>query len=170
MDSIQDMALKYDLKGELIVDELIKKAIALRSPTNVGLKSFTIYVLVWVYFLRWQDDPNDDDDAALADGNQSIESEDDEPRDPPYKYVKKADKKALWELCKNDFDFFFAFDRQVEDELQERREVITDPRHRDEESLRDRCWFHCHKLGFDCRADQTKEAELKFIPNAANKK
>jgi hypothetical protein len=108
MDSIQDMAMKYGLKDQLITDDLVKKAMNLKSPTNVGLKSFTICALVSVFLQNWREDPCTGDDTIDTDGNQEIEAkdDDDEPAGPPYQYVKKADKKAIWELCKNDFDFY----------------------------------------------------------------
>jgi hypothetical protein len=171
MDSIQDMAMRYDLKDQLITDDLVKKAMNMKSPTNVRLKSFTICALVSVFPQNWREDPCTGDDTIDTDGNQEIEAkdDDDEPAGPPYQYVKKADKKAIWELCKNDFDFLYAFDTQLEQELQDRTNDIYDPRVRDEKIPHDRYWFHCHKVGFDCRADQTREAELKFIPKASHR-
>jgi hypothetical protein len=167
MDAIQDMAVKYDLRDQLITHKIIRNAMKQASPTNVGLKCFTIRALVFVYLLRRQKDPELGDDS-LIDGNQDTQ-DNAADQGPPFLHTKKRDLKEIWELCKSNFDFYFGFHTTMEVELQFRDDEAMDPRDRDEEDAYDRCFFHCHEVGFDCRANEAKEEELKFIPDSPGK-
>jgi hypothetical protein len=169
MDSIQDMALKYDLKEQWVTPKLIKKVMKQVSPINEGLKHFCIYSMVFVLISKWHQDPNFIDECRNPMANSVMEDEIVIANGPPYVEIKKDGMKEVWELCKDDFDFFFGFQTQLISELQGRRAEPGDPRTRDEDDKFDRCYFHCHKKGSDCRADKAKEAELKFIPNPAKK-
>jgi BTB/POZ domain len=163
MDAIQDMTLKYDLKDQLVTPKLIKKAMQQVSPVNEGLKNFCIFSMVFVLISKWHQDPNFTDENRNPMANSEREDEDE---DPPKVWIKKDEMKEIWNLCKDDFNFFFGFQTQLTSELQDRRAEPSDPRERIEDDNFDRCYFHCHKRGFDCRASEAKEEELNFIPNS----
>ena len=166
MDAIQDMTLKYDLKDLLVTPKLIKKAMQQVSPINEGLKDFCIYSMVFVLISKWHQDPNFMDECENPMANSERDVGNVIIQDPPYVWIKKEEMKEICKLCKDDFDFFFGFLTQITSELQGRLAEPRDPRSRDEDDDFDRCYFHCHNRGFDCRADKTKEEELKFIPNS----
>jgi hypothetical protein len=166
MDAIQDMALKYDLKDLLVTPKLIKKAIQQVSPINEGLKQFCIYSMVFVLISKWHQDPNFMDECENPMANSERIDRNVIIRGPHYVCIKKEDMKEIWKICKDDFNFFFGFLTRITSELQVRRAEPDDPRRRDEDDEFERCYFHCHEVGFDCRADKTKEEELKFIPNS----
>ena len=53
MDTIQDMAKKYDLKDELIRPSLVVAVIQNTPKKTEGLRRFCIYQMAWVYLSRW---------------------------------------------------------------------------------------------------------------------
>jgi hypothetical protein len=164
MDSIQDMAWKYDLKDQLVTPKLIKRAMQQVSPVNEGLKHFCIYNMVFVLLSKWHQDPNFTDENWNPMANSERE---DENEDLPKVWIKNDEMKEIWKLCKDDFNFFFGFQTRLTSELQHRWPGPSDPRReRIEDDNFDRCYFHCHKRGFDCRANEAKEEELNFIPNS----
>jgi hypothetical protein len=50
----------------------------------------------------------------------------DEDEDPPKVWIKKDEMKEIWNLCKDDFNFFFGFQTQLTSELQDRRTEPSD--------------------------------------------
>ena len=75
--------------------------------------------------------------------------------------------KAVWELGKEDFDFFtYLQDVLVvvyTDGMTEESFKDTNPLMRHEDNSSDRCYFHCHSKDFDCRGK--KSEDLPFVPN-----
>jgi hypothetical protein len=53
MDSIQDMAKKYDLNDELITVDLVSKVLLNTRPKWEGFRLFLIYHMVFVYLNRY---------------------------------------------------------------------------------------------------------------------
>jgi hypothetical protein len=128
MDAIQDMALKYDLKEQLVTPKLIKKAMQQVSPINEGLKHFCIYSMIFVLLSKWHEDPSSGDECMNLMANSERQGDDQIVDDPPFACIKKEGMKEVWELCKDDFNFFFGFQTLLADELQLRREQPSDPR------------------------------------------
>jgi hypothetical protein len=95
MDTIQDMAAKYDLKDELIKPQMIIKVLKNIPNRNHGLRWFCAQHLVFVYLQRWREDPDDDESE-----NDYDEDEDDEDEDSLDKmlYVKRTDAKSLFRI------------------------------------------------------------------------
>jgi len=154
MDAIQDMALKYDLKDELITLSLLEKVLTKTSSKMTGLRHFCLYLMVYTYLCRTNADPNQPEDDSDYDEN-----------DDGKFYVEEDDLKTVWKITKNDFAFFREFQARLSSELQQEYPITwTDPRTRNDEFLEDRCFFHCHEAGFDCRASESEEDELKFLP------
>lgn len=60
MDTIQEMAVKYDLTDELIAMNLVKRAIEI-PQRNRGMRLFCIDMMIYVFLMRWRHDPGDSD-------------------------------------------------------------------------------------------------------------
>jgi hypothetical protein len=125
-----------------------------------------VFVLIW----KWHLDSHFIDECRNPVANCVEDEENPFAHRLPVIRIKKGEMKEIWQLCKDDFNFFFGFQTRLTFELQTRRTKQSDPRERDEDNKFDRCYFHCHKRDFDCRADEAKEAELKFIRNSTMKK
>jgi hypothetical protein len=162
MDTIQDMALKYDLKDQLITPELVTKVMK-NTPTKwAGLRSFCICHMVNVYLKRHIDQIEEDDASE-----SEFDSEFDE-NDNWMAFVMSKDMKTVFEISKNcnDFRFLNHFVFDLSFALQKGTGDVSDPRKRDEEDPKDRCYFHCHKKDFNCRLSQDAEAGGSFLPKA----
>jgi hypothetical protein len=148
MDSIQDMAKKYDLKDEMITVDLVSKVLLNTRPKWVGLRYFLIHHMVFVYLNRYLDENEED---LLSENEYDSESSEDEVTT----YVMRRDMKKVHEIAINcnDSRFLNILMRQVIYVVKEMApNNIADIRNRDEKDKFDRCCYHCHGKEVDCRA------------------
>ncbi|KAE9381260.1 hypothetical protein N431DRAFT_322954, partial [Stipitochalara longipes BDJ] len=150
MDTIQDMAVKYDLKDELIKPILVTKVIQNTLTKMEGLRSFCVHQMVWK-------DGIDENNAGEDDYDNGKEE---------YPHLLRSDARKLFQICSNANNssflnnFLLRLCQQVQtgtDELED-----SDPREREEHDRIDRCFFHCHKRSDNCRSSQ-KQTESSFI-------
>lgn len=164
MDAVQDMALKYKLKEELITVDLVTKVLLNTRSKHDGLRKFLPYQMAFVYLGRY-----------LEDQEKDLESENEYETDPgvaeeqeidAMAYVLRKDMKKVYEIAMNCksfrfLDFFFC--RLMKSCKAEPISDLLDPRIRDEEDTYDRCFFHCHKKDYNWRPAPAAEAKDTFI-------
>lgn len=138
IDAIQGMACQYDLKGQLLTQTLLDKVLKKTSTKMIGLRRFTVYLLVYAYLCRGEEQPDESD-------------EDDECDEPWFESKKRCvnsgDLNNLWRMVRNEFEFFRAFQNQLTRQILRKGkndEPWVDPRTRDDDP-EDRCFFHCHE-------------------------
>jgi hypothetical protein len=150
MDSIQDMAKKYDLKDELITVDLVSKVLLNTKSKWEGLRYFLIYHMVLVYLNRYLDENEED---SQSENEYDFESSEDGDGDITETYVMKRDMKKVYEIAINcnDFRFLEILIKHLIYVVKEKAPII-DARDRDEENKVDRCYFDCHGKEVDCRA------------------
>jgi hypothetical protein len=151
MDSIQDMAKKYDLKDELITVDLVSKVLLNTRSKWEGLRNFLIFQMGFVYLNRYL---NENEEGLQGENKYDSESSEGEDYDIATTYVMKRDMKKVYEIAINcnDFRFLALLVRRFTWRVKGEAPVhITDPRDRDEEDEFDRCYFHCHGKEVDCR-------------------
>ena len=144
MDSIQDMATKYDLKDELITVDLVSKVLLNTRPKRVGLRDFLARHMVFVYHNRY-----------LNENGEDSESSENEDGDFSTTYVMRRDMKKVYEIAINCNDFLFleSFIRRLIWVVKGEATInVYDIRDRDDEDKFDRCFFHCHGKEVDCQA------------------
>lgn len=140
MDSIQNMAWQYDLRDVLVTKELLTK-ISQRTSGSVGapigLRLFAAYTLSW---------------HSINTEKKNLTS--DNVEEPVYVSVDVEVHCLIWDICKDDFAFFRAFQMCHESHLQRCYkadfETTIDPRTRDETDEEDWCFFHDHSDGSNC--------------------
>jgi hypothetical protein len=149
MDSIQDMAKKYDLKDELITVDLVSKVLLNTRSKWVGLRYFLIHHMVFVYLHRYLDENEED---LPSENEYDSESYEDEDGDMAAICVMRRDMNKVYEIAINcnDSRFLHFLMRQVMYAVKEKN--INDVRKRHEENKFVRCYFHCHGKEVDCRA------------------
>jgi hypothetical protein len=167
MDTIQDMAKKYNLKDELIKPSLVVTVIQNTRTKTAGLRRFCIYQLVWVYLSRWSNVEGGDD---LSEYEYENYNNDDENDDDQHPQLMRRDARAAFEICTqtNDYRFLKSFLNRlswlVSDGVNSDNLERHDPRTRDEEVAVARCCFHCHDDDVNCRPSKD-EADDIFIPD-----
>jgi hypothetical protein len=134
MDSIQDMAEKYDLNDELITVDLVSKVLLNTRSECEGLLLFLIYHMTCVDLNRYLDENEDDNNAT--------------------ELVMEKDIKNIHEIAINCNDFGF-LEVLITRLMRTVKAMVTgkiDSRGLDEEGKFGRCFFHCHGKEVDCRA------------------
>ena len=134
MDSIQDISAEHRFLDVMIHPLCISRVLQNTTGTG-GLALYCANLLL--YFFRKH--PG----KTSGVGNES----DDE------QYLTSDQRKVVWILSRNSFDFFDTFINAVESSLQRDDGELIDPRRRNEGDHFDRCFFHCHAKSYDCRAD-----------------
>ena len=172
MDTIQDMAKKYDLKDELIRPSLVVAVIQNTPKKTEGLRRFCIYQMAWVYLSRWINEEGEDDQSEHEYENSN--SNGDNNDEDQYPYLMRKDAKAVFRICNqtNDCRFLKSFLNRliwlVTDGIDSDNLERLDLRIRDEEEAVDRCYFHCHKNFVNCRPSKD-QADDVFIPDEENR-
>lgn len=163
IDSIQDMAFKYNLMEKLVAPALVAKGLE-SCPKDKGLRLFCSRVLGHYYVQRAIDDPPDDP-VEEGDDSEDEEEEEDEEEDVKRIYLKQAHVDAIAGICKTDTIFLrevleaIGYNMQIGGSY---AEEASDPLERVEGIRKDLCFFHCHKKSDHCRARPREE--LPFIP------
>jgi hypothetical protein len=159
MDTIQDMAKKYDLKDELIKPSLLVTIIQ-NTPTRIeGLRRFCIFQLVWVYLSRW---------SNIEGGDYDDDKDDDQ-----HPQLMRRDANAVFRICTqtDDCRFLESFLNHliwiVADGVNSDNLEQYDPRTRYEGVAVDRCCFHCHYDDVNCRPSKGQADDI-FIPDEEN--
>lgn len=155
MDSIQDMALKYGLKDELITPELITKVLNNTSTRQDRLRSFCVWQMVFVYTKRSLDESEEGEDSESEYESTFAE--------PGSIVLLKKDMRKVFQIGRNNFRFLDDFVIRLSGQAQVGTNNIIDPRERNEKDADDRCYFHCHKQSFNCRPSQDAEAGGSFV-------
>ena len=150
------MAGTYDLREELLKHTLLGKVLKKTSTKMMGLRRFTVYIMVYTFLCNSDEDPDEPDETDECD---EVWEEGERP------YIKSNDLERLLRIAKNEFAFFRTFQNQLARQIKQFQKTNDwlDPRERDEEDAKDRCFFHCHEPKFDCRAGEQHEG-LKFVP------
>jgi hypothetical protein len=110
MDSIQKMATKFDLRDQLITGELLKKVLGETSEPIGGLKRFCLDVMIYVYLHRGYEHylkELREKGVGISDINETGAE----------MCLTEKDLKIVWEIMKNDFDFFKDFQTRLTWEL-----------------------------------------------------
>ena len=164
MDTIQDIAVKYDLMDELIKPALVTAVIQHAPKKTVGLHKFCINQMVFVYLHRWNEVDGDDDQS-----DYEYESDNEVVDDLEFPRILRRDIKSIFQICNQVNDhrflnsFMTRFSRQVHDGVDPDNLEASDPRKRDEEDIGDRCFFHCHGKSINCRPsdDQPEDSFIR---------
>ncbi|KAH8770276.1 hypothetical protein BGZ57DRAFT_954618 [Hyaloscypha finlandica] len=150
MDSIQDMAKKYDLGDELITVDLVSKVLLNTRSKWEGLRRFLIRHMLFVYTSRYLDDNEED---LPSENEYDSESSEYEFGDVVTTYVMRRDVKKVYEIAINCNDFRFLdmfIKRLIFASKAEGPRDVEDVRYRG--ITVGRCSFHCHGKEVDCRA------------------
>lgn len=157
MDTIQDMARRFNLVDEIIKPELVIKVVN-NLPTKLeGLLHFTIYLMVWGYLQRY--------DKREGDNHSESEYNDIRVREDEFPHIMRSDVRTVFHICMEtqSFSFLDHFLHRLASQLHQGLYNLVDLRRRDEGDADDRCYFHCHETSGGCRHTVTEE-ELFFVP------
>jgi hypothetical protein len=170
MDTIQDMAKKYNLKDELIKPGLVVRVIQNTPTKREGLRRFCIDQMVWVYLSRWYDTQVGYDQSEHE---YEKNNDDDNKDDENHPYLMRKDAKAVFRICTetNDCRFLESFLNRLiwlaNDGVHSETLDNNDPRDRYLHYVVGGCKYHCHEVFVNCHYSRDQVDDI-FIRDEDN--